>query len=136
MDSSTKICVNIPFHDIDILGIAWHGHYYKYFELARTELYRQCGFDIADMQEMGFVFPVIESQCKYVQSLKYGQTAQVRAKFSEYLSYIKISYVITDLESGKRHAYGYTKQAACDLDGTMLIAVPDDVRKVIGDKNA
>lgn len=127
--------MDIPFHDIDVLGIAWHGHYYKYFELARTELYRHCGFDILDMTEMGYVFPVIESQCKYVLPLKYGQKAQVIAQFSAYSNYIKISYTITDMVSEERYAYGYTKQAACHLDGTMLMVVPDDVRKVIGDTN-
>jgi len=136
MSYLAKINLDIPFHDIDILGIAWHGHYYKYFELARTELYRRCGFDIADMQAMGFIFPVIESQCKYVQPLKYGQKVQISAQISESLSYIKILYVITDLQSGKRHAYGYSKQAVCDLEGNMLMAVPDNVREIVGVKDA
>ncbi|MBL4759759.1 MAG: acyl-CoA thioesterase [Mariprofundaceae bacterium] len=136
MKHFAKVCIEVPFHDIDILGIAWHGHYYKYFEIARTELYRLCGFDILDMQEMGYTLPVIESQCKYVLPLKYGQKTQVSAKFSLYSNYIKIVYTVTDMESGKRHAYGYTKQAVCHLDGAMLMAVPDDVLKVIADANS
>jgi len=127
MSREAEVTLEVPFHDIDILGIAWHGHYYKYFELARTALYRSCDFDIQQMQAMGYVFPVIESQCRYVQPLKYGQQVNVRATFKEYLSYIKIAYVVTDAESGERMAYGYTKQAVCEPDGTMLMAVPDEV---------
>jgi acyl-CoA thioester hydrolase len=133
MKALAKVCVEIPFHDIDILGIAWHGHYYKYFEIARTELYRSCGFDILDMQAMGYTFPVIESQCKYVRPLTYGQKTQVSAKFSTYSNYIQIAYTVTDIISGKRHAYGYTKQAVCYLNGAMLMVVPDDVLEVIAD---
>ena len=33
--------VKVPFHDIDIMEIAWHGHYVKYFEIARCELFEQ-----------------------------------------------------------------------------------------------
>ncbi len=132
MNHKALVCVDIPFHDVDVLGIAWHGHYYKYFELARTELYRQCNFDIAEMKQMGYVFPVIESQCKYVQALQYGKKVQVSAEFSMCSSYIKIVYCIRDRQSDQRHAYGYTKQAVCDLAGTMLMAVPDDVLQVIG----
>ncbi len=135
MKPCAKVCVEIPFHDIDVLGIAWHGHYYKYFELARTELYRQCGFDIHDMKQMGYVFPVIESQCKYVQSLQYGQKVDVSAEFSMYSNYIKIAYSIRDTQTGERHAYGYTKQAVCDLTGTMLMAVPDEVLGIIGGRD-
>lgn len=128
MSRKESIILDVPFHDIDILGIVWHGHYYKYFELARTALYRSCDFDIKDMHEMGYMFPVIESQCRYVQPLKYGQHVSVRASFEEALSYIKISYIISDGETGLRMAYGYTKQAVCSADNnTMLMAVPDEV---------
>lgn len=127
MSGSVTVSLCIPFHDVDSLGIAWHGHYYKYFELARTELYRSCRLDIHEMQEMGYVFPVIESQCRYAQPLTYGQRIRVLAEFTGHLSYIQIAYRISDEVSGKRMAYGYTKQAVCTPDGTMLLAVPDDV---------
>ncbi len=31
----TCVEVRVPFHDVDPAGIAWHGHYFKYLELAR-----------------------------------------------------------------------------------------------------
>ena len=40
VNKDADIRMEVPFHDIDILGIVWHGHYNKYFELARTALYR------------------------------------------------------------------------------------------------
>jgi len=127
MNCDAEITLEVPFHDIDILGIAWHGHYYKYFELARTALYRNYDFDVHQMQKLGYIFPVIESQCRYVQPLKYGQRVLVKATVKESLSYIKIAYVITDAKSGERMAYGHTKQAVCTPDGDMLMAVPDEV---------
>ena len=127
MNREAEITLEVPFHDIDILGIAWHGHYYKYFELARTALYRSCDFDVHQMHDLGYIFPVIESQCRYVQPLKYGQRVRVRATIKESLSYIKIAYVVTDAVSGERMAYGHTKQAVCTPDGDMLMAVPDEV---------
>ncbi len=127
MQREAEITMEVPFHDIDILGIAWHGHYYKYFELARTALYRSCDFDVQQMHQLGYIFPVIESQCRYVQPLKYGQRVRVSATLKEYLSYIRIAYVVADAESGKRMAYGHTKQAVCTPDGNMLMAVPDEV---------
>lgn len=121
----------IPFHDVDSLGIVWHGHYYKYFELARTALYRSLNFDIDDMRQLGFTFPVIESQCRYSEALRYGQQVSISAHFHEWEYYILIEYRIIEIGAGKRAAYGHTKQAACDLSGQLQPCVPGSVADII-----
>ena len=35
---SASIDVTVAFHDIDIIGVMWHGHYLKYLETARWAL--------------------------------------------------------------------------------------------------
>jgi acyl-CoA thioester hydrolase len=123
----------IPFHDVDSLNIVWHGHYYKYFELARTELYRSCNFDIADMKHLGFSFPVIESNCRYSKPLHYGQQIIITARFMDWTNYVLITYSILDPVSDKRLAYGHTKQAVCDAQGLLQMEVPKVVADVIVD---
>ena len=27
--------ITVPFHDVDMMEVVWHGHYTKYFEVAR-----------------------------------------------------------------------------------------------------
>ena len=124
----------IPFHDVDSLGIVWHGHYYKYFELARTALYRSLNFDVEDMGRLGFSFPVIESQCRYVEALRYGQPIDISARFREWEYYILIEYRINETGSGKRAAYGHTKQAVCDLAGQLQPCVPESITNIISDR--
>lgn len=121
----------IPFHDVDSLGIVWHGHYYKYFELARTALYRSLNFDVDDMRQLGFTFPVIESQCRYNEALRYGQQVDISAHFHEWEYYILIEYRINEIGSGKRTAYGHTKQAVCNLAGQLQPCVPESVADII-----
>ncbi len=121
----------IPFHDVDSLDMVWHGHYYKYFELARTMLYRSLNFDIDDMKRLGFTFPVIESQCRYSEALRYGQQVDISAHFHEWEYYILIEYRINETGSGKRAAYGHTKQAVCNLAGQLQPCVPESVADMI-----
>jgi acyl-CoA thioester hydrolase len=128
---TTTVPYEIPFHDVDSLGIVWHGHYYKYFELARTALYRSMNFDVDDMGRLGFTFPVIESQCRYSEALRYGQQVDISAHFREWEYYILIEYRISDIESGKRAAYGHTKQAVCDLSGQLQSCIPEAVTDII-----
>ncbi|MEA3412393.1 MAG: acyl-CoA thioesterase [Pseudomonadota bacterium] len=121
----------IPFHDVDSLGIVWHGHYYKYFELARTALYRSLNFDVDDLGRIGFTFPVIESQCRYSDALRYGQQIDISSKFREWEYYILIEYRICAAESGKRAAYGHTKQAVCNRAGQLIPCVPEEIANII-----
>ncbi len=30
--------LTIPFHDVDAMGVVWHGNYFRYFEIAREKL--------------------------------------------------------------------------------------------------
>ena len=48
-----EVEIRVPFYDLDPLGVVWHGNYYKYFELARTEFMRSIGFDIKEMRHSG-----------------------------------------------------------------------------------
>ncbi|HIB83230.1 MAG TPA: acyl-CoA thioesterase [Alphaproteobacteria bacterium] len=121
----------IPFHDVDSLNIVWHGHYYKYFELARTALYRSVEFDVDAMKTLGMSFPVIESQCRYPDSLRYGQEINISANFQEWEYYIRIDYQISDATTEKRVAYGYTKQVACSAEGSLHSSIPKSVTDII-----
>ena len=77
----TSIELEVPFHDVDPMGVVWHGHYYKYLELARTELLRSRRLDVPDLLELGLGFIMIESGCRYAAPLRYGDRVRVAAWF-------------------------------------------------------
>jgi acyl-CoA thioester hydrolase len=123
--AQAEIVAEIPFHDIDVMGIAWHGHYTKYLELARTELLSQINYDIEQMKASGYAWPVIELHIRYARPLRYRQKICVIARVVEYENRLKIKYEITDHNSGQRLTKAHTVQVALDLkSGEMLFASP------------
>lgn len=50
----------------DHLGIVYHGNHFLYFVPARTASSRQSGFLIAETENPGVIFPIIEIQYKYI----------------------------------------------------------------------
>lgn len=110
--SKASIQVRIPFHDVDSMRICWHGNYYKYFEMARTELLKTLDMDLFDTERDGIVLPVIRSQCKYIIPLQYNQLVNVSAFITEIEYKLVIQYVITDATTLKVHAKGTTEHAA------------------------
>ncbi|HBA61379.1 MAG TPA: 4-hydroxybenzoyl-CoA thioesterase [Elusimicrobia bacterium] len=109
---SAEIEAQVPFCDLDPLGVVWHGNYYKYFELARTELMRSIGFDVEEMRDSGYVWPVAESSCRYVSPLRYGMRVICRAVLLETEHRLKIAYRITEKDGGRLLAKGQTLQVA------------------------
>lgn len=106
--------VEVPFHDVDAMTVAWHGHYLKYFELARCALLRRFDYDYPQMQESGYLWPVVECHAKYVRPARYGQRLRVEATLIEYENRLKIAYLIRDAASGERLTKGYTIHVAID----------------------
>ncbi len=117
---SASIDIDIPFHDVDVLHIAWHGHYVKYFELARCQLLRQIGYDYPEMKASGYAWPVTECYLKYVRPARYGQLVTVTAKLVEYENRLKIAYLIRDAQTAEKLTQGWTAQVAVDIDSREL----------------
>lgn len=113
---SAEIEIEIPFHDVDVMDVTWHGHYVKYFEIARCKLLQQIDYDYPQMKASGFVWPVTECYLKYIRSARYGQRVVVSADIAEYENRLKIKYLIRDKTSNEKLTKGYTVQVALNAE--------------------
>ena len=120
-----KTLFRVPFHDVDSLQIVWHGNYYKYFELARTDLYQSIDLDVDQLQKNRFILPIIHSDCRYSKPLRYNQEITISSEFVAYEYYIEIAYKITVSGSASLAASGHTRQACCDLNHNIIYPVPE-----------
>ena len=111
---TASIQVEVPFHDVDAMNVAWHGHYVKYFEIARCALLRLFDYVYPEMKASGYLWPVVECHLKYVRPALYNQQLRVEATLLEYENRIKIGYEIFDVKSGERLTKGHTVQVAID----------------------
>lgn len=114
----------MPFHDVDSLRLVWHGHYYKYLELARTELLRSRCLDVPDLLELGLGFVMIETGCRHATPLRYADRVRVAAWFRDLSHRLFIAYEVTNLTRRRRAAWGHTVLATTDREGRMLLATP------------
>jgi acyl-CoA thioester hydrolase len=120
-----EVILEIPFHDVDSMNVVWHGHYLKYFEIARTALMRKAGLDLPEMQQSGCVWPVVTCQVKYLRPLRYGQKVRVEAVLEAYDCRIAIRYEIHAADGRERLTRGSTVQFPVDAaTGSTLFETP------------
>jgi acyl-CoA thioester hydrolase len=86
------VAIAIPFHDVDSAGMVWHGHYAKYFELARCELLESFDYGYDAMRVSGFMWPVIDMHLRYAQPIRFGQRILVKATLREWENRLLIDY--------------------------------------------
>ena len=110
-----EVVIEIPFHDVDLLEVAWHGHYAKYFEIARGALLDRIDYNYPQMRDSGYAWPVIDYQVRFIRAARFKQRVKVRAQLVEYEIRMKINYLITDAKTSERMTKAHTVQAALDM---------------------
>lgn len=115
----------VPFFDVDSMDVVWHGHYVKYFEVARCALLERIGHNYQQMREAGYAWPIIDVQLRYMRGARFNQRIVVRADLVEWENRLKINYLIRDAETAERMTRGSTVQVAVEIaSGEMLLASP------------
>jgi acyl-CoA thioester hydrolase len=112
--AQAEVNVRIPFHDVDLLEVAWHGHYVRYFEVARCELFDAIDYNYAQMKASGFAWPVIELHVRYAKPACFGDVISVQAQLVEIENRLKIDYEVRDT-NGARLTRAHTVQVAVDM---------------------
>jgi acyl-CoA thioester hydrolase len=115
----------VPFFDVDMMEVVWHGHYVKYFEEARCALLDKLGHNYRQMRDAGYAWPIIDLQVRYIRGAQFGQRIKVRADLVEWENRLKINYLITDIATGERMTRGSSVQVAVEIaTREMLLASP------------
>lgn len=107
--------IQVPFFDIDMMNVVWHGHYIKYLEVARCALLDRLDHNYQQMLDSGYAWPVIDLQLRYVRGAVFGQKLNVRASLVEWENRLKINYLISDAVTGERMTRATTIQVAVEI---------------------
>ncbi len=67
--SETKFVVR--YAETDQMGIVHHSNYPIWFEAGRTDFIKKLGVPYSSVENEGFMFPLIELNCKYLSSARY-----------------------------------------------------------------
>ena len=68
----------VYYEDTDMGGVVYYANYLVWFEVGRTDLLRESGWNYREMEKEGYALPVIEAHCTYRQPAKYDDELEVR----------------------------------------------------------
>lgn len=127
--------IEVPFHDVDMMAIVWHGYYAKYFEIARCALLESLDYNYRQMRDSGYSWPIIDLAIRYIKPATFQQKIEVIAILAEWEHRLKINYVINDKYTGAKLVKGHTVQAAVNLTtGALCLESPKILFEKLGFK--
>ena len=74
----------VCYADTDQMGVVYYANYFMLFERARTELLRLNGLSYKQIEEQGFMLPVLEAHAKYHRPARYDDLLDVTARVVEF----------------------------------------------------
>ena len=115
IELTAEVHIKVPFQDVDVMGIVWHGNYFRYFEEARAALLDKIDYGYFEMKDSGYAWPIVAVQTKFIKPLFLQQDVRVAARLVEYENQLKIAYEVYDAATGEKTTSGTTTQVAIDM---------------------
>ena len=106
--------LTVPFHDADMMGVTWHGHYIRYMEIARCELLERIVYTYLDMYDSGYAWPVVDLKIRYSKGCTFGDRLRILITVDEVEFRFKLSYRIENADTGELLTKASTTQVAVD----------------------
>lgn len=131
IDLTARVVLTVPFHDADPTGVAWHGNYFRYFDVARCALLDRIGYGYRQMMNGGHYWPIVQASVKYLRPVDFDGRITVVARLVEWEYRVRISYEVLD-DLGRITTTGETVQVAVGMaTGEMHIGAPEVLRECL-----
>jgi len=123
---SVDIEERVRYAETDGMGIAYHGNYFAWFEVGRTELCRRRGLTYREIEDRGFFIVVVEAACQYKKPLRYDDRFIVRTTLGEATAKkFVFAYEVLGLEDREVRATGQTVHLVVNRQGKVAALPPE-----------
>lgn len=115
MPYTSQTHITVRYSETDMMGIVHHSRYYPWFEQARTDFIKTTGITYSEMEKMGIMLPLTETNCKYLYGLTYEDEIIVTCTI-ERLTVARVDFVyeVFKLPEMKKMSEGRTKHGFID----------------------
>lgn len=110
--------VRVRYADTDAMGVAYHGNYFTWFEVGRTEYLRALGVAYREVEALGFHLPVVACDARFIAPARYDDLLLIETAV-ERLDRLRVGfrYRVTHVDSGRDLAAGTTSHVFVNRAG-------------------
>lgn len=118
--------LRVRYDECDPMGFVHHSNYLRYFEIARTDLYRASGGSYRDFEAGGLFVVVVRIDCRYRLPARYDDELVIHVKIKE-IGEVKILQEYRVMRNEEKLVTADVTLAVIDSTGKPQ-RVPDSLR--------
>jgi acyl-CoA thioester hydrolase len=123
--------LRVRYAETDQMGVAWHGCYFAWFEVGRTDLLRDRGMSYRELEAQDLHLPVVEARASYRRPALYDDLIEIRTQVASHSgARVAFAYEIHRDGSAGPLATGFTAHAAIDGRGRPR-RLPPELRRLL-----
>jgi acyl-CoA thioester hydrolase len=124
--------IRVRYAETDQMGVAYHGGYFAWFEVGRTDLLRGVGVTYKELEGEGLRLPVIETEARFLAPAYYDDVLEIQTELLE-LRGARVSFRYEIHRDGTPGplATASTRHAAVGPDGRPR-RLPEILRRSLG----
>lgn len=116
--------------DTDRSQVVYHANYLRYFEFGRASLMRHAAYPYREIEESGYIYPIIKIEVNYYTPLFYDDLMLIHTSPATLeLVKLQFDYIITNQQTGEIICTGFTKHCAVNSSGTP-VEIDDKTREL------
>lgn len=135
MTKIVEATFRVRYAETDASGVVYHANYIVWFEHGRGEWFWQQGRDYhRDVEERGFIWPVVELSSRYAAPARYGDLVTVKTWLKEIKSReFTLAYEVINAETKQLLCTGWTKHLNINTQWR-TVPIPEVIRKLMTDE--
>jgi acyl-CoA thioester hydrolase len=121
-ENSHRTECRVIYGDTDSGGVVYYGNYLRFFEAGRTEILRAHGASYRELEEKGYILPVVECHTRYKASARYDDLLIIETAVQDVKKMsCRFNHRIIRTDDQRLLVKGYTIHACVDLQGKLTL---------------
>lgn len=127
--SSLQITLTAPVHlcsyrvlygDTDAGGVVYNANYLRFFELGRSSFMREYVFSYREIEDAGFILPVVESYLRYKAPARYDDLLTIKTSMQQISDFSwRFNHHVLHSANDKLLVKGFTVHACVNKEGKL-----------------
>jgi acyl-CoA thioester hydrolase len=123
--------VLVHWSDVDLAGVVYFPHFFRYFSMTETAFYRSLGPTMLELEEsLDIRLPRVDAHCRYLKPVHFGERLTVELSIDQ-ISKKTVKYGFDVVRDGELVAHGHLVIASVSMSDFKSVPLPDRLLELL-----
>lgn len=123
--------LTVQWGDVDLAGVVYFPHFFRYFSMTETEFYRSNGLSMVELEEsLNIRLPRVDARCQYLMPARFGDQLCISMEIG-HIGTKTVKYLFNVQRGDDAIAQGHLVIASVSMTDFKSIPLPGGLREFL-----